>query len=220
MTAAAIAVPDATIEKRALGIRRAWSTRRKYIHTTETDSIIERAYEDLIRNNDRGATTRAARQLGWPRFVLNRRAQDLGLAKTREPRWTPAEELVVERYAYLTPEVIVRHLRKAGYQRTPTGVKLKLKHLRVKRNVDGCCAHSLAQLLGIDPHAVTRWISKGMLRAVPRETARTVAQGGDSLWVSRENVKRFILAYPDEIDLRKVNKYWFLDVLTNGEVQS
>jgi hypothetical protein len=35
-----------------------------------------------------------------------------------------------------------------------------------------------------------------------------------------KDVRRFILQHPTEIDLRKVDQLWFLDLITNGLVQS
>ncbi|HEX8896483.1 MAG TPA: hypothetical protein VF783_24415 [Terriglobales bacterium] len=72
------------------------------------------------------------------------------------------------------------------------------------------------QGLGIDPHAVTRWIKSGHLTAKLRGTARTPQQNGNSYLVQEEDVRRFILEHPTDIDLRKVDQLWFLDVITNG----
>jgi hypothetical protein len=33
-------------------------------------------------------------------------------------------------------------------------------------------------------------------------------------------VQRFVLEHPSEIDLRKVDQLWFLDMLTNGLVRT
>jgi hypothetical protein len=38
--------------------------------------------------------------------------------------------------------------------------------------------------------------------------------------IREKDVRRFILQHPTEIDLRKVDQLWFLDLITNGLVQS
>jgi hypothetical protein len=53
---------------------------------------------------------------------------------------------------------------------------------------------------------------------VRRGTARTGVQGGDMWWISRRQVKSFILRAPEEIDLARVEKIWFLDLLTGGKL--
>jgi hypothetical protein len=44
-------------------------------------------------------------------------------------------------------------------------------------------------------------------------------QNGDIYLIREKDVRRFILEHPTEIDLRKVDRLWFLDLLTNGLVR-
>jgi hypothetical protein len=92
---------------------------------------------------------------------------------------------------------------------------MKLKH-------DGSfySAIGLAQALGIDSHAVARWIKSGHLKAKSRGTARTERQNGDIYLIHEKDVRRFILEHPTDIDLRRVDQLWFLDLITNGLVCS
>jgi hypothetical protein len=57
-----------------------------------------------------------------------------------------------------------------------------------------------------------------MLHATRRGTDRTEAQGGDSYWITHKAVRDFVLRCPDEIDLAKVEKMWFLDLVTAGRL--
>jgi hypothetical protein len=45
-------------------------------------------------------------------------------------------------------------------------------------------------------------------------------QNGDIYLIRESDVRRFILEHPTEIDLRKVDQLWFLDLITNGLVCS
>jgi len=65
---------------------------------------------------------------------------------------------------------------------------------------------------------VLRWIQQQALNAERRGTARTEAQGGDTWWISDRNVRRFVLRFPQEIDLARVEKMWFLNLLTDGKL--
>jgi hypothetical protein len=53
-----------------------------------------------------------------------------------------------------------------------------------------------------------------------RGTTSATQQNGDSYLIQEKDVRRFILQHPTEIDLRKVNQLWFLDVITNGLVRA
>ena len=120
----------------------------------------------------------------------------------------------------MSDERIRLKLKAAGYTRTVTGIHLKLKRMRFKHAGNFYCAYSLAQALGIDPHVVTRWIKSGHLKAKLRSTSRTPQQNGDSYLIHEKDVRQFVLQCPTEIDLRKVNRLWFLDLITNGLVRA
>jgi len=53
-----------------------------------------------------------------------------------------------------------------------------------------------------------------------RQTWRGEKQNGDIYLILEKDVRRFILEHPTEIDLRKVDQLWFLDLVTNGLVRS
>src|SRR5208337_2394561 len=115
------------------------------------------------------------------------------------------------RYAWMSDERIRLKLKAAGYARTVNGIHLKLKRMRFKHDGSFYSASGLAQALGIDSHAVTRWIKSGHLKAKLRGTARTEQQNGDIYLIHEKDVRRFILEHPTDIDLRRVDQLWFLD---------
>lgn len=125
---------------------------------------------------------------------------------------------LLERWGHLSDGVIQRKLRAAGFHRSFNAVHLKMKRLKIKQNLDGYSANALALALGVDGHKVTYWINRRMLKATRRETERTELQGGGIYWITHRAVHDFVLAYPDEIDLRKVEKWWFLDLVTAGRI--
>ena len=79
----------------------------------------------------------------------------------------------------MSDERIGLKLKAAAYARTATAIHLKLKRMRFKHDGSIYSADGLAQALGIDSHAVTRWIESGHLKAKLRGTARTEQQNGD-----------------------------------------
>ena len=195
-------------------------TRRKYVFTDQIDQLIRQIYL-----NHRDAKTRfgirpLAKRLGMPHWALKKRARELGLARTKELPWSEPELAILARYAWMSDERIRLKLKAAGYARTITGIHLKLKRMRFKHDGNFYSANSLAAALGIDPHAVTRWIKSGHLKAQLRGTARGPRQNGDTYVIQEKNVRQFVLRHPSEIDLRKVDQLWFLDLITNGLVRA
>jgi hypothetical protein len=155
-----------------------------------------------------------------PHWVLKKRARELGLARTKELPWSEAELAILSQYAWMSDERIRLKLKASGFARTVTGIHLKLKRMRFKHDGSFYSANGLAQALGIDPHAVTRWIKSGHLKARLRGTARSPLQNGDSYVIQEKDIRRFILEHPTEIDLRKVDQLWFLDLITKGLVRA
>lgn len=194
--------------------------RRKYIFTARLDERIRDIYLTHLGAKTRPGIRQLAEQVGIPHWALKKRARELGLARTKEKPWTEAELAILARYAWMSVERMRLKLKAAGYARTVTAINLKLKRMRFKSDPGFYSAKGLADALGIDSHVVTRWIKAGHLRAELRGTKRTEQQGGDSYFIQEKDVRRFILAHPTEIDLRKVDQLWFLDLITNGFVQS
>ena len=190
--------------------------RRKYIFTDQIDQLVREIYLNAPGAKTRPGIRLLAKKVGMPRWALKKRARELGLARTKELPWDEPELEILGRYAWMSDERIRLKLKAAGYVRTVTGIHLKLKRMRFKHDGSFYSANSLALALGIDPHAVTRWIKSGHLKARLRGTARGPQQNGDSYVIQEKDVRRFVLEHPTEIDLRKVDQLWFLDLITNG----
>jgi hypothetical protein len=161
-----------------------------------------------------------AKQIGWPHWALKARAQKLGITRTKESEWSEEELHILKHYAWMCDARIQLKLKAAGYTRTKTAIHLKLKRMRFKQDAPYFSAHGLACALGEDGHKITRWIKFGWLKARHRGSARRTSQGGDTYLIHERDVRAFILAHPMEIDLRKVDQLWFLDLITQGKIAS
>lgn len=193
---------------------------RKYVFTDQIDQLIREIYLNHRNAKTSFGIRPLAKKLGMPHWALKKRARELGLARTKEMPWSERELGILARYAWMSDERIRLKLKAAGYSRTVTGIHLKLKRMKFKHDGSFYSAYSLAQALGIDTHAVRRWIKSGHLKAKLRGTARTAQQNGDSYLIQEKDVRRFILEHPTDIDLRKVDQLWFLDLITNGLVRA
>jgi hypothetical protein len=189
----------------------------KYRSTPQSDGLIRGAYLRQ-RQGDRSALKMVSRELGWPRSAVSKRGAALGLARVKEKEWSEEELRLLGRFGHLTPGGIQRKLAEAGFARSVAAVQVKLQRDRIKSNLEGYSACQLADALGVEVRKVLRWIQQEALSAERRGTARTEAQGGDTWWISDRNVRRFVLRFPQEIDLARVEKMWFLNLLTDGKL--
>lgn len=159
------------------------------------------------------------KRLGRPRWSVQRRAQVLGacVVQRREGPWTAPELELLRNYAWMVPDRIVVHFRKAGFKRTITAIAVQRKRLALRATADGTSATGLAALLGIDPNTVLRWIHKGWLHA--RKVGRAER---DAWFVPTDAFRRFLLANAEKVDLGKAeragSKLWLLELLTGGAV--
>jgi hypothetical protein len=193
---------------------------RKYVFTSEIDQLIREVYLRNPEAKTRPGIRLLARKVGIPHWTLKKRARELGLTRTKEKPWSEPELEVLARYAWMSDERIRLKLKAVGYSRTVTGIHLKLRRMKFKHDPSFYSANGLAEALGIDSHVVSRWIRCGRLKAKLRGTARGERQNGDIYLIRERDVRRFILEHPTEIDLRKVDQLWFLDLITNGFVRS
>jgi hypothetical protein len=196
------------------------SPRRKYVFTDQIDQLIREIYLHHPGSKSRPGLRGLARKAGIPHWTLKRRARDLGLARAKELPWSEAELEILARFAWMSDERIRLKLKAAGYARTVNAIHLKLKRMQFKHGGGFYSANSLAKALGIDSHSVSRWIRAGHLKATLRGTARTGQQHGDIYLIREKDVRRFIVEHPNDIDLRKVDQLWFLDLITQGLVRA
>lgn len=183
---------------------------QKYFWTAELDDLMRRTYDG------RGETIdRLVQRTGFPRFAVRNRAQVLGLARSKEPRWTPEQD------DWLRANVTRRSWKAIAKQlgRTVCAVKLRAKRLSTSKTAgdETFTGHAVAQILGTDDGKVRRWIAAGLLPATRRGTERTGGRNGDFYRITPNDLRTFILRYPQELDLRRVEgsgyKATFLDVV-------
>jgi len=187
-----------------------------------TSVEIDRQIRDCYSSPEKGRIKAMARNISRPYWWVKRRAQALGVAavslsgSNKAPEWSEAEIELLEQHSHKNHVTISRIFKKHGFNRTATAIVTKRKRQGYDTvDIDNYTATQLALEFGVDPKVVTRWIDKGWLPAKRRGTDRTEVQGGDMWWISRRNVRKFIIDSAAIIDIRKVNKVWFIDLLVN-----
>lgn len=183
--------------------RQAWET------TDQIDAVIIRAYQT---RPTRRAVQHCAQIVGRPRWWVSKRALKLGLVAPRfkEPAWAEAEIDLISSHAHRHPRTLQKMLRRAGFARTETAIVVKLKRLGADRtDPDHLNANQLAGVMGVDRKTVAAWIAKGWLKAKRRKASDL----DDFWWIHRKDIRSFVIDNVAAVDLRKVDKFWFVDLL-------
>jgi hypothetical protein len=179
------------------------------------DEMIRKVYREQY-NPQQGKIKELANKLNIPSWRISIRAREIGALEPRikEPPWSERELHILEKNALFTPAVIQRRLKMAGFERTITAVALKRKRLHLFRQQVKGSARAVAECFGVNESTVTDlWIRKGLLKAQRRGTKRTDKQGGDEWLIKEKDIRKFIIENIGIIDIRKVDKFWFVDIL-------
>lgn len=174
------------------------------------DDLIRRAYREDPR---RGRVKRLARKMGRPAYAVSLRARQLGLVAPSGPGrpWAQREHDLIVAHASNQPISIARILKRNGFKRTPGAIQHRLNAMRIDRvDDDRYTGNGLAELMGVNVHKVASWIAKGWLKAKRERGDRTRYS------IHRNAVRRFIVENVGEVDLRRVDKLWFVDLLAGS----
>lgn len=175
-------------------------SRKKYFFDQTSDCLIRQYYDSRTET-----INWLSQKLGFPEWTIKKRAQILGLSRTKERPWSERETAYLESNLHrLSLPVLARKLG-----RSITAVALKAKRLGIRKIDEGYTARSLAQAFGVDDHKVVHWVELGLLKASRRNSGRP----RDMYFISDQEVKRFVTTYPSEFDLRRVEQVWFIDLI-------
>lgn len=121
-------------------------------------------------------------------------------------------------------KAIWKKFREKKFKRTELAIRLMRKRRNAHKGSPYYSVNALAQLLGFDPHKFDRdWLRKypGELKYELKGTARgkNSKQHGDTKLIHVNTIREFVLNHPEEVDLHKVDKMWFLWLVTKGRVR-
>jgi hypothetical protein len=189
-----------------------------YIPTAQIDEIIR---ENFSNKHARGVNTRtvsAINALGgirWSESAVSRRALELGLSHpAHDAEWTMQEDEVVLQSLRncRTIRSIQRKLNTLFPNRrhTESAIVTRMSYLQARKDADSYNQGELASLLGVSTVLVARWTGLRHLNG-----KRALTGNADSIWYYKKpDVRKFVLAHPDYVDLSRVNKTWFIDLLS------
>ena len=197
------------VTQRHQQLTESWRARKKYMWTPARDQVLRDRYDGKVR----GRAAVIARALGWPAWVVKRRAAQLGLTHPVDRRDYTAEEVTVleEWTGHYSSDSIAKRLG-----RSLTSVVLKQKRMGLSRRVrDGYTLRDLELCFGTDHRVIERWVREGKLTIRKRGTGRAGKQG-DTWSVSDTQLVAFVRDHPLAFRLDKVDQVWFMDLVTGG----
>lgn len=181
---------------------------QKYVLDDRGRRLIEDCYD-----GSRERCNELARWLGVPPGAIKKWAQKLGVSRNSDPRWTQEEiEYLEKNLLKMTSKDIAKRLG-----RTVIAVQAKALRLNLyKSNLDGYTKADLALGLGIrDHHKIEKWIDRGWIKGKKLPISEYATR---QPWVfTAKAIRDFIIAHPGEIDLRRVEKVWFIDIMAGGD---
>lgn len=203
--------------------------KRKHQFTEEIDNQLREIYSrpaarfggNNFRAKGKGVKAYAA-ELGIDHWILIKRASELGIARVKEKPWSDDELAALREWAHFSPTNIWKRFKERGFKRTEASIACMRKKMHALKGAPWYSGNALAALMGVDQHMVmTNWVPKGLqfiLKGTTRNRSPKQISGDTRLYHASE-IRRFFIEHPEEIDLLKVDKYWFLEMITGGAIK-
>lgn len=189
-------------------------SKRKHFLTDDEIKIILSFYDGTTIK-----TNKIMRLLGhkYPRWYVKRKAQEMGLARChKQPDWSEKEVEYLHKFFPQKGFVAIQNGLKrinGGILRSITAITLKKRRLHINKRSDGFTMRMVEEIFGTDHHKIEKWVHLGWLQDGRKGTERTKAQGGDMHHFRSENLRNFVINYPEEIDIRRVEKMTFIQLI-------
>lgn len=181
--------------------------RKTWESNEQVDAAIRRAYQGTM---DKNTVRNLADSLGYPRWWVSKRAAVLGFVPPRfkEQKWCAAEIAILEDRSTNHPKIIQKYLKDAGFKRTETAIVMQRKKRKLEtQDPDLYTTGDLSLMFGVDRTTVMRWIeSEGLSVSLGTGAVRKV---------KRATLRNWVRDHAQLVDLRKVDRFWFIDLAFN-----
>ena len=191
---------------------------RRYERSEALDNQIRDLY---AKSPTRADVRNFAAVVMRPRWWVCKRAAELGIALPRQKElpWSREEIAFLAEHGHKNLANVRALMAKAGFNRTATAIGIQLARRGIERTTHGeWSATQLARLLGVDPKTVMRWVATQGLPAKRAGSKRSEGQG-DFYIIQRKPLRAWMATHAQLIDLRKVERYWFIDLAFNVAVE-
>jgi hypothetical protein len=181
-----------------VGRARALGLVQPVVWTEREIALMRRHY----RGGDSAALTALVALTGKQRHQVRQQARRLGLARTKERRWTKDDDYGLSiMWGRRSDKAVAKKLG-----RTIAACKIRatrVLHRSRKDGVQGWTGRGLARLMGVDEHKVTRqWLANGWMTA----RATPIRAGANkTLLIEEPALIAFLTHYPHEYDRARMH---------------
>jgi excisionase family DNA binding protein len=211
--------PDGSLQKRARTLGLKVDNRAPIRRQDSTDWIDAQIRREWAGGapDIQALAKRIDRKYGWVKW----RAGELGVRRSWETDnkdvWIEAEDRIVEHGINECWSItrIQRHLRAAGYRRSPCGIRNRVWQQHGGFSRSYYTAQETAVLFGVSKEVVYRWIETGKLRArrAPGVSVVQKPENGGFYHVSPDAVSTFMRQHVGAWDHRRMRKEVLMDFL-------
>jgi len=188
-------------DKSQVGAKNPYRPRQKWFLDDRGRKLIMDLYDGTTER-----VTLLEKELRVPRKVVKRWAGELGVArKPRDINWS------IEEIAYLE-----KHYHRKSMVELSNYLKRSIGAIKYRATMLGLRSHEnytgteLKEAFGCKYERIQMWIAKGWIKGFRREKD---AQRGDAWQFTEKAIRDFIIAHPNELDQRRVDWLWIIDIL-------
>lgn len=191
--------------------------------------VVPEGFDETLRQfyqngngKKRGECNAFADRMKVPRWWCSKRAAKLGLVMPhkKEPPWSPIEDALMREVPLHNPDKCSDIFRARGFPRSPTAIVVRAKRLDISRRFnEGLSATQAAEILGIDTKNFGAMCARGEVAARRLNDKRKEQQGGHRWIIQPLDLRRFVLANLERIDLRKVEKFAFIQLVSGQPLE-
>jgi hypothetical protein len=188
--------------------------------TVFTPEMDERIKEIYTPPYVRGLVVQQARAWGIKTEYVTHRARALGFNplswSIASKKWSAEEVRLLRSVPHKNSREASQYLKRKGYRRTPDACSTfrlrdgwKASKERDPTDI-GYSAKAVAELIGVEPGTILRFIRLGYISA-----KRDMQEQGVAHRISQKSLYEFMVNHVHRWEPAKADKYWLIDFLTN-----
>ena len=189
----------------------------KHKWTEEEDAIVRQQYRGSHQSCQDIADylNYAGAQPPISQFAVQGRVTNLGIGQRENRRWTEREMNQLREWTGRYPSAMIAEKLKRG--KVSVTVKMQKMGLLRRARTGWYTKKDVAEMLGVDHKKVQRWMDDGYLKAVPYQEMPQKS-GGGQWYIREEDVRAFLLRYPQELVGRNLDLCQVFDIIVPAGV--
>ena len=189
----------------------------KHRWTEDEEAIVRQQYRGTHQScrDIADYLNRAGAKPPISQFAVQGRVPKLGIGQRENRRWTEYEMNRLREWTGQYSPVVIAEKLKRGVG--SVSVKMRKMGLSRRAKTGWYTKKDVAEMLGVDHKKVQRWMDSGYLKAVPYQEMPQ-KNGGGQWYIKEEDMRAFLLRYPQELVGRNLDVCQIFDILVPAGV--